>query len=117
MDRVKRVEKDSMVSWEHATKPEADSTSSGSGTDVDCDVTVQCEELFAACNRLDAEGVKAALEGMVVILGKAGELSGVATILEECGGLHRIELLQRHSHKVVRRKAAEIVELLSPDDV
>ena len=41
VDRVKRVEKDSMVSWEHATKPEADSTSSGSGIEVSRDVTVQ----------------------------------------------------------------------------
>ena len=61
--------------------------------------------------------MKDALDGIVIILATAGELSGVATILGECGGLHRIELLQRHSHKAVRSKAAQILELLSPNDV
>ena len=51
MDRVKGVEKDSMVSREHTTKPEADSTSNGSGIGVDRDCPVR---VFFCC--LQAEG-------------------------------------------------------------
>ena len=78
MDKVKRLEKDSIVSKEHMTKPEADH-----------DMADQCEGLFAACNRLDAEAVKDALDGIAIIHTTPGELSGAGNILEECGGLHR----------------------------
>ena len=64
----------------------------------------------------DAEAVMDALDGIAIIHSMAGELSRVATTLED-GGLHRIELLQRHSHEVVRSKAVQILELLSPDNV
>ena len=105
VDRVMRLRKDSMVSQEHIK------------SGVDCDMTVQCEGLFAACKQRDVEAVKAALDGIAIIITMPEELSGVGTILEECGGLHRIELLQRHSHEVVQRKAVQILEWLSPDDV
>jgi Fe2+ or Zn2+ uptake regulation protein len=61
--------------------------------------------------------VKDALDGIAIILATAGELSGVTTALEECGGFHRIELLQHHSHEVVCSKAGQILDFLSPDDV
>ena len=106
VDRVMRLRKDSMVSQEHI-KP-----------GVDRDMTVQCEGLFAACKHGDVEAVKAALDGIAIILAMPEESSGVGTILEECGGLHRIELLKWHSHEVIRRKAVQILEWLSgPDDV
>ena len=96
-----------MVSQEHITKP-----------GVDCDMTVQCEGLFAACKHGDVEAVKAALDGIAIILAMPEESSGVGTILEECGGLHRIKLLEWHSHEVIRRKAVQILEWLSgPDNV
>ena len=80
-------------------------------------MTVQCEFFFAAFKQRDAEAVMDALDGIAIIHSMAGELSRVATTLEECGGLHRIELLQHHSHEVVRSKTVQILELLSPDDV
>ena len=116
VDRVKRQGKDSRVSQEHVAKPEADSTSSGIGPEVDRDVTVQCGRLVAACQQRDSAAVQDALDGIAIILATAGELSGVATIVEECGGLHRIEQLQRHDHEDVRSKAVQILELLFPDD-
>ena len=117
VDRVKRLGKDSRVSQEHVSKPEADSTSSGIGPKVDRDVIVhQCGRLVAACQQRDSAAVQDALDGIAIILATAGELSGVATIVEECGGLHRIEQLQRHDHEDVRSKVVQILELLFPDD-
>ena len=58
-----------------------------------------------------------ALDVIVTVLAPTGELSGVSTIVEKCGGLHRIELLQHRSCADVRSKAVRIWDLLFPDEI
>ena len=109
VDRVTRA------SSAHVTRPEADSTSGDDQPEVDHAEIVQlCGELVAACQQRDATALQDALDGIATILTtaeKLDEVDKVATTLEECGGLHRIQHLQHH-----HQKAVEILKVLYPDE-
>ena len=59
------------------------------------------------------------LDGVTNILTtaeKLGETEKVALIVEECGGLERVEALQTHENEDIYEKALNIVETFFPLD-
>lgn len=66
----------------------------------------------------DDKTVNVVLDGIVNILStadKLGETDKVAVMIEECGGLDRIESLQTHENEVIYQKALHIIETFFPD--
>ena len=58
------------------------------------------------------------LDGLTNILAtaeKLGEVDKVAMMVEECGGLDRIEALQTHENEAIYAKALQIIETFFPD--
>uniref|UniRef100_A0A8B9KMP8 Importin subunit alpha-4-like n=1 Tax=Astyanax mexicanus TaxID=7994 RepID=A0A8B9KMP8_ASTMX len=67
----------------------------------------------------DAQVVQVVLDGLKNILLMAGEqASTVSNIIEECGGLEKIENLQQHENEYIYKLAFEIIDqYFSGDDV
>lgn len=74
------------------------------------------------CNLLNAKDnqvVQVVLDGINNILKMAGENEAVATLIEECGGLDKIETLQNHENEDIYKLAYEIIDQFfsgDPDD-
>jgi len=67
----------------------------------------------------DDKTVSVVLDGVSNILSTAEKLSEVdkvAMMIEECGGLDRIENLQTHENEAIYQKALQIIESFFPDD-
>lgn len=75
---------------------------------------VQQGVLPPLCNLLnvkDTQVVQVVLDGINNILKMAGDdLENVCTMIEECGGLDKIELLQQHENEDIYKIAYEIVD-------
>ncbi|XP_019714374.1 importin subunit alpha-4-like [Hippocampus comes] len=67
----------------------------------------------------DPQVVQVVLDGLKNILIMAGdEASSIAEIIEECGGLEKIENLQQHENEDIYKLAFEIIDqYFSGDDV
>merc|ERR1712228_59882 len=66
----------------------------------------------------DDKTVGVVLDGIANILAtadKLGETDKVAMMVEECGGLDRIETLQTHENETIYHKALTIIETFFPD--
>jgi hypothetical protein len=70
----------------------------------------RCGELSAK----DDKTVLSVLDAVAIILTTA-ETDKVAIMVEECGGLDRIEKLQSHESKHIYHKALDIIETFFPD--
>jgi len=67
----------------------------------------------------DDKTVSVVLDGVSNILStaeKLGEADKVAMMIEECGGLDRIENLQTHENEAIYQKALQIIESFFPDE-
>merc|ERR1712051_122293 len=67
----------------------------------------------------DDKTVSVVLDGVSNILATAEKLSEtdkVAMMIEECGGLDRIENLQTHENEAIYQKALQIIESFFPDE-
>jgi len=67
----------------------------------------------------DDKTVSVVLDGVANILSTAEKLSEtdkVAMMIEECGGLDRIENLQTHENEAIYQKALQIIESFFPDE-
>ena len=63
--------------------------------------------------------VSVLLDGISNILSAAtrhGESETVAQMIEECGGLDKLEELQAHENEQLYKKALEIIETFFPDE-
>merc|ERR1711936_1494661 len=66
----------------------------------------------------DDKTVGVVLDGIANILAtaeKLGETDKVAMMVEECGGLDRVEALQSHENEQIYQKALQIIETFFPD--
>ncbi|KAE8739453.1 hypothetical protein FOCC_FOCC015049 [Frankliniella occidentalis] len=89
-------------------------------------VLVQEGALHCMCMLLDCKDhkcVKVVMDGIVNILAtaeKTGDLDKVALLVEECGGLDKIENLQNHENEEIYQKALSIIDTYfssgEPDD-
>lgn len=62
-------------------------------------------------NVKDSQVVQVVLDGINNILKMAGEeLESICTMIEECGGLDKIEMLQNHENEEIYKLAYEIVD-------
>lgn len=79
-------------------------------------ILVQEGALHCMCMLLDSKDykcVKVVMDGIVNILGtaeKTGDLDKVAMLVEECGGLDKIEALQNHENEEIYQKALNIID-------
>lgn len=86
------------------------------GTVEQLAILVQSGAIPAMCGLLDAKEWKTihvVLDGLHNLLqaaAKSGEAERVAILIEECGGLEKIELLQHHENETVFQKCAAIIE-------
>ncbi|XP_073989130.1 karyopherin subunit alpha [Rhodnius prolixus] len=77
---------------------------------------VQAGVLFYLCDLLNCKEWKTVivvLDGLQNILAaaqKTGELENVALMIEECGGLEKLELLQHHENEQVYHKSSSIID-------
>ncbi|XP_034936362.1 importin subunit alpha [Chelonus insularis] len=89
-------------------------TSGGSIQQLVC--LIQHEVLVPFCNLLEAKDVKAimvVLDGLTNILAtaeKVGELDRVATMIEEAGGLDKLEALQHHENEKIYQKTSAMID-------
>ncbi|EPY81643.1 hypothetical protein CB1_000724003, partial [Camelus ferus] len=92
-----------------------------SGRKDQVEYLVQQNVIPPFCNLLsvkDSQVVQVVLDGLKNILIMAGdEASTVAEIIEECGGLEKIEVLQQHENEDIYKLAFEIIDqYFSGDD-
>uniref|UniRef100_A0A4W3JWS5 Importin subunit alpha n=1 Tax=Callorhinchus milii TaxID=7868 RepID=A0A4W3JWS5_CALMI len=93
-----------------------------SGKKEQVDYLVQQNVIAPFCNLLgvkDAQVVQVVLDGLNNILKMAGEeASTIAEMIEECGGLEKIEALQQHENEEIYKLAYEIIDqYFSGDDI
>ncbi|XP_066542465.1 importin subunit alpha-4-like isoform X2 [Hoplias malabaricus] len=93
-----------------------------SGKKVQVEYLVQQGVVPPLCGLLevrDTQVIQVVLDGLKNILQMSGELaSTVATIIEECGGMEKIENLQQHENEYIYKLAFEIIDqFFSGDDV
>ncbi|RMC07150.1 hypothetical protein DUI87_16606 [Hirundo rustica rustica] len=93
-----------------------------SGRKDQVEYLVQQNVIPPFCNLLsvkDSQVVQVVLDGLKNILIMAGdEASTIAEIIEECGGLEKIEALQQHENEDIYKLAFEIIDqYFSGDDV
>uniref|UniRef100_A0A8C2JGL0 Importin subunit alpha n=1 Tax=Cyprinus carpio TaxID=7962 RepID=A0A8C2JGL0_CYPCA len=93
-----------------------------SGRKDQVEYLVQQNVIPPFCNLLsvkDSQVVQVVLDGLKNILIMAGEeASTIAEIIEECGGLEKIENLQQHENEDIYKLAFEIIDqYFSGDDV
>ncbi|KAB1267523.1 Importin subunit alpha-4, partial [Camelus dromedarius] len=93
-----------------------------SGRKDQVEYLVQQNVIPPFCNLLsvkDSQVVQVVLDGLKNILIMAGdEASTVAEIIEECGGLEKIEVLQQHENEDIYKLAFEIIDqYFSGDDI
>ncbi|KAL1780711.1 importin subunit alpha-4 [Sigmodon hispidus] len=92
-----------------------------SGRKDQVEYLVQQNVIPPFCNLLsvkDSQVVQVVLDGLKNILIMAGdEASTIAEIIEECGGLEKIEVLQQHENEDIYKLAFEIIDqYFSGDD-
>lgn len=86
-------------------------------------VLLQCGVLPPFCNLLDAKDGKTiivVLDGLTNILHtaeKMGESEKVAIIIEEVGGLDKLEALQHHENEKIYQKSIGIIDAFFSDGV
>ncbi|KAK2518997.1 Kpna3 [Columba livia] len=93
-----------------------------SGRKDQVEYLVQQNVIPPFCNLLsvkDSQVVQVVLDGLKNILIMAGdEASTIAEIIEECGGLEKIEALQQHENEDIYKLAFEIIDqYFSGDDI
>uniref|UniRef100_A0A3B3SSI6 Importin subunit alpha n=1 Tax=Paramormyrops kingsleyae TaxID=1676925 RepID=A0A3B3SSI6_9TELE len=93
-----------------------------SGRKDQVEYLVQQNVIPPFCNLLsvkDSQVVQVVLDGLKNILIMAGEeASTIAEIIEECGGLEKIESLQQHENEDIYKLAFEIIDqYFSGDDI
>ena len=94
------LESNTRVSPEATTRPEVEQL---------------CEELgWGACSYDGDETVLSVLDAIANILA-TDKADKVAMMVEECGGLDKIEQLQSHSNELIYLKALNIIEKFFPD--
>ncbi|BES87452.1 unnamed protein product [Nesidiocoris tenuis] len=77
---------------------------------------IQLGAISSMCDLLDCKDWKTVLvilDGLNNLLGaaeKSGDLESVAVLVEECGGLEKLELLQHHENENVFQKSAAIID-------
>lgn len=92
-----------------------------SGTKVQVSYLVEQGVVAPLCNLLtvrDPQVVQVVLDGLNNILKIAGtQFYAVASSIEECGGLDKIEALQNHENEEIYKLAYEIIDQYFSDDV
>nr|XP_037291997.1 LOW QUALITY PROTEIN: importin subunit alpha-4-like [Rhipicephalus microplus] len=92
-----------------------------SGTKVQVSYLVEQGVVAPLCNLLtvrDPQVVQVVLDGLNNILKIAGtQFYAVASSIEECGGLDKIEALQNHENEDIYKLAYEIIDQYFSDDV
>ncbi|XP_053561530.1 LOW QUALITY PROTEIN: importin subunit alpha-4 [Bombina bombina] len=93
-----------------------------SGRKDQVEYLVQQHVIPPFCNLLsvkDSQVVQVVLDGLKNVLIMAGEeASTIAEIIEECGGLEKIEALQQHENEEIYKLAFEIIDqYFSGDDI
>lgn len=84
---------------------------------------VQLGVLTPFCNLVEAKDWKTVivvLDGLTNILNaaqKMGEVERVAIMIEECGGLDKLEALQHHENEQVYQKAMAMIDTFFSDGV
>lgn len=79
-------------------------------------ILVQEGALHCLCMLLDSKDykcVKVVMDGIVNILTtaeKTGDVEKVAVLIEECGGLDKLEALQHHENEEIYQKALSIID-------
>ena len=101
VDRVRRQGNDNGVTQAKATRPEFDKMQ-------------QIVHLAAK----DKKTLVLALDGIVDILTKAeeSEFDKATTMIEQCGGLHRVALLQYRQNEHISEKSVQIIGIFFPDE-
>lgn len=83
--------------------------------------TVQCGAIPPFCNLLavqDPQIIHVVLDGLTNILKLSGEdYDKICLIIEECGGLDKIEALQNHENSEIYKLAYQIIEKYFSNDV
>jgi Atypical Arm repeat len=73
---------------------------------------------FSLLNCKDTQVIQVVLDGLNNMLKLAGgEVEAVAAMVEECGGLDKIEALQNHENVEIYKLAYEIIEQYFSDEV
>ena len=93
------------------------SNATSNGTEEQINYLVQLNVIPALCSLLDiseSKVVQVALEGLENILKSANRDADLIDLfvnqIEECGGLHKLELLQNHENLHIYQKASLIIE-------
>jgi hypothetical protein len=74
--------------------------------------------VFSLLNCKDTQVIQVVLDGLNNMLKLAGsEVEPVAAMVEECGGLDKIEALQNHENVDIYKLAYEIIEQYFSDEV
>ena len=105
VDRVRKQGNDNDVTPTQATRPEFDKMQQ---------IVHLCVELAAK----DKKTLVVALDGIVDILTKAeeSEFDKVTTMIEQCGGLHRVALLQHRQNEHISEKSVQFIGIFFPHE-